>query len=62
MNREITALYAEGQLIGVRVGGRAYWRPTLNSLARLTSLPIRYDRSNREAGTITWVYPKEVVG
>lgn len=60
--REVTALYADGQLRGVRIGGRTHWHPTLNSAARITSLPLRYLRTNGDyhGGSVTWVYPKEV--
>ena len=58
--REITQLVGDGgTTVAVRINGRAYWNPTLDSLARLTRLPIRYDRYNWQARTITWVYPKE---
>ena len=58
--REITELRGDGgRLVAVRINGRAYWHPTLDSLARLASLPLRYDRYNWQAKTITWVYPKE---
>ena len=59
--REVTALYADGQLRGVRIDGRTHWHPTLNSAARVTSLPLKYQRTTGDyrGGGITWVYPKE---
>ncbi len=60
--REVTALYADGQLRGVRIDGRTHWHPTLNSAVRVTSLPLRHQRTTGDYrdGGITWVYPKEV--